>query len=626
MKEKTKLCAGSLLTAYAFLSVCHAPLLAANYETTVDYLIASVYELLGVYDFRFVLVSVCCACFYHFLGKFTFNRKNSFGGLSCLFASFILLGNSYMEAGSWEYCFGSVVNFAKFVFAFAGYSIFFYGCMQWISCLLDRSSGPTGCGDKGFGLRKVLNEFWQTHVFMKAVVILTVAYLPFVLLSYPGNLCWDVIGQIEQVVLHSGYSSHHPLVHTLLVGGLVKFGQVCLGSLEAGLFLYMLVQLGMFVVALAATVWRLAKRGVKGSWLTCLMGLYLLAPVYSNMASTAIKDVPFIAFVIGYLICFSMLLESPALLRKKSFSGIFILMQVGMILFRNNGIYVVAGGGIVAAVYLWKVYRGKERLQSIVVLFAVSLLISKLLLAVLMQVLHASPGSSGEMLSLPFQQTARYLQLYRTELTVEEKEAIEAVLGDVNEVAGRYDPDISDPVKALFKKDAETAEILRYLGTWAKGFLKHPLVYIEAFFHHVYGWFSPAATNAIRYETQDYELIRQQGLFPQASKVLIFYYRFMNRITPVGVLENVGLYVWVLIFMTAYLCKRRFGAQIVMTIPLWISLLICMASPCYIWHPRYAFPIMMTLPFLICFICSGASFATVQALTDTEESEHTRVA
>ena len=33
--------------------------------------------------------------------------------------------------------------------------------------------------------------------------------------------------------------------------------------------------------------------------------------------------------------------------------------------------------------------------------------------------------------------------------------------------------------------------------------------------------------------------------------------------------------------------------------PLFISLLICMASPCFYLHPRYAYPIMFTIPFLL---------------------------
>ena len=593
MKTKVLPLIKGLLTAYAFLTVFHEPLSAIHYETTIDYLIASVYELLGNYDFRIILIGIVCGAFYAYLGKKDFAAKNSHPVLAGLFSAFLLIGNSYYENGSWGYCFGSMVNFLKFAGAFAGYSFLLHGLMQWLGDFLDKGR---------FVSEKP--HFLSKRAFLKAFLILIVAYMPFLLLSYPGNLCWDAIGQIEQVIFETGYSSHHPLVHTLILGGIVQLGQILFHSYEIGVFMYMLLQLAVFAAALAATVWLLAKRGVNGTVLKCLLGLYAIAPIYSNMASTVLKDVPFVSFVIGYVICLSLLIEKPDRLHHKGFVAVFILLQLGVILLRNNGIYVVCIGGIIITAYLWKGYSIKNRLGSIAVLFAVSALVSKIVLAILMQVLNATPGSTGEMLSIPFQQTARYLQLYRTELTAKEREAIEAVLGDVDTVAAKYDPDISDPVKALFDKEASATELLAYFKTWFVCFFKHPCVYLEAFFQHVYGWFHPGITNAIRYETQ-YDVISQEGLFPQASKLVLFYYRFANRFTPLGILENVGIYVWGLIYITVYNWKRKAVSMNMMTVPLWISLLICMASPCFFLHPRYAFPIMFTLPFLICFMMSS---------------------
>ncbi len=593
--KKNLLCAvKAFLTSYGFLAMFHAPLIPTQYETTLDYIIASVYELLGQYDFRIIPVWVVCGFFYAYLNKKEFPGKYSHKLLASLFSGFLLLGNSYYEMGNWDYCFGSTVNFVKTLAAFAGYAFFFHGCMQLLGSFWD------GVKVKAAS-HEALKESRCEKAFWKAFCILLLAYLPVFILSYPGNLCWDAIGQIEQVIFKSGYSNHHPLVHTLFVGGMTQMGYVLFHSYEVGLFIYMLVQLVMFISALAATIWILQKRGVSAAFLTGLTALYVLAPVYSNMASTVLKDVPFISCVIGYMICLCLILESPWYLKNRGFTAAFLALQLGTILFRNNGIYVVCAGGIGAVIYLWKAQDWKKRLHSIAVFFAVSVLFSKLFIALLSQALSAAPGSSGEMLSIPFQQTARYLQFYREELSEEERESIEAILGDVDIVASRYDPKISDPVKALFLKDASGADLLQYFKTWFNCFFKHPFVYIEAFLHHVYGWFSPAMTNAIRYETQ-YDVIAQEGLFPQASKLVLFFYRFANRFTPLGFLENTGIYVWLLFFVTAYNRRRGYVLQNVMTVPLWISLLICMASPCYIWHPRYAFPIMFTLPFLVLFM------------------------
>lgn len=37
--------------------------------------------------------------------------------------------------------------------------------------------------------------------------------------SYQEIGGWDAVGQIQQVVGQAGYSMHHPLAHTLLMGG-----------------------------------------------------------------------------------------------------------------------------------------------------------------------------------------------------------------------------------------------------------------------------------------------------------------------------------------------------------------------------------------------------------------------
>ena len=562
MKEKSIPYIKGFLTAYALATVFHTPLSMDAYETGLDFYIASIYELLGEYDFKFLLMGIACSSFYLYFKKLNISKLSGHPILACFFAACMLLGNSYYEAGCWEYCFGSMVNFIKTILAFSGYSLLFDEMLKILDSFLQNG--------KYVEERK---HFFSKNAFGKSFVVLCVAYLPFLIMSYPGNLCWDVIGQIEQVIFDAGYSSHHPIVHTLIVGGLVKLGEALFHSYEIGLFMYMLLQLVMFVSALSATIAFLAARKVKAGLLAVLLGLYAIAPVYSNMASTAVKDVPFVSFVIGYIICFSLLVENPKKIKSVKFISCFVLMQLGMIFFRNNGIYVTCISGVAAVVFLWGKYNIKERIKSIMVFFAVSVLISKIVLAIIGQILNVAPGSTGEMLSIPFQQTARYLQFYKQELTEAERASIEAVLKDVDEVAGKYDPNISDPVKALFQKDASGSELLGYFKTWFVCFFKHPAVYFEAFFHHIYGWFSPFVANSIRYEVQ-YDTIRQQGLFPQAQKLVLFYFRFASRFTLLSILENVGIYVWGLFFMTAFHCKKNNIGHIIMMTPLWVSLLI----------------------------------------------------
>lgn len=594
MKTKIRIWIKAFFTAAAFSMPFHEPLQLEWYETKLDYIIASIYELLGKYDFTFLLLMAVCVCLYRYVEeKRPSGTKKASMVLACIFSTFLLLGRSYDELGNGGYCFGSIVNFIKTAAAFLGYSFLFEAGIAFLEERLD----------KGLFTTKD-THFFSKRPFLKSFLIIMAAYSPFLLLSFPGNLCWDAIGQIEQVILETGYSTHHPLAHTLLIGGLVQLGKVLFDSYELGLFVYMLLQAAMLAAAQAATVTVLVKRRVRKEILLGLVLLYCVTPVYSNIVSTAIKDVPFMAFVILYVTGFALLLEQPKLIRNRGFVLGYVFVQVGMVLFRNNGLYVLVLSGAGAFLFLFRKYDIRERIMCAMVSFGAGFLIGKLILLILAQLTSAVPGSRGEMLSIPFQQTARYLQFYKEEISGEEREAIEAVLGDVNEVAAKYDPSISDPVKALYKRDASMAENTAYLKAWFQGFLKAPGVYFDAFLVHVYGWFTPSVSNAIRYEAS-YDVIHQGGLFENAEKLLIFYYRFADRFTLLGALQNVGLAVWGLFFLAYYQARQRKYEFVCATLPLWVSLLICMAAPCYWLHPRYGFPILFTLPFLFLFMISG---------------------
>ena len=593
MRNSLKCLLKSFLTAYALSVPFHAPLQPWAYETGLDYVIASVYELLGSYDLKFILLFIICICFYRHL---TQRRRevSVFSGraavlLSLFFSLCLLVGKSYHETNSWAYCFGSGVNFVKFLLAAAGFSVMFHEMILVLSIYL--SSHSFTCHQE---------HFFSHRAFVKSFLILMGVYLPFLLLSFPGKLCWDAIGQIEQVIGQGGYSTHHPLFHTLLMGGLTRLGGLLFHSYEVGLFAYMLLQAAMLTAALAATIAVLAKRGTGFRFLLGLLLIYCITPVYSNMASTALKDVPYSASVVGYVIFLALLLEAPERIHNGRFVLGFLLLQLSVILFRNNGIYVILLSGVGCFCYLFPKYQFHERLRCLFCSFGASVIVGELIFVLLAQALGATAGSKGEMLSIPFQQTARYLQVYKEEISQEEASAIETVLGDVNTVAASYNPDSSDPVKALFRKGASASELGAYLKAWLQEGCRHPLVYGEALLAHVYGWFDPAVSNSIRYESE-YDVIRQEGLFPNAEKVLIFFYRYAGRISLLAIFENVGAAVWALFFLFFYQKKQKQMGAVCAGLPLWISLLICMASPGFFLHPRYAFPILFTIPFLYGF-------------------------
>ena len=227
------------LTAYALSATLHAPLIPSSYETDLDYVIASVYELLGEYDLKFMLLWLLSIGFYgfrncaevtcasqlskagiHTVCPVEFSKDKSLV-LSVFFSFCLLMGQSYHQAGNASCCLGSVVNVLKFILALTGFSLLFRRLIRLCCAFLDA---------RCFTSQKT--HFFSRHGFRKAFLILSAAYLPFLLLSFPGNLCWVALGQIEQVMGSAPYSTHHPLLHSLIMGGFIKGGSMLLHSPE----------------------------------------------------------------------------------------------------------------------------------------------------------------------------------------------------------------------------------------------------------------------------------------------------------------------------------------------------------------------------------------------------------
>ncbi|SDA66484.1 hypothetical protein SAMN02910368_01899 [Lachnospiraceae bacterium G11] len=538
-----------------------------------------VYDILGSYSFIAIVLFVVLIVFYIFMSKGEREGKQ-FIGLSMVFSASLLVGKSFTDTNSFVYCFGSVSNFVIFIISLAGYTCLF---MELIPLFIN--------GYKNLNAsQKVFNLS-----FNNSFVIIMTFWLPAILLSSPGNLCYDVLGEIGMAMGDVSITSHHPLLHILLVGFFIKIGEL-IGSISIGLFIYILFQSIMLALALAGTIaWLKKEKACSDTMLLVILGIYCISPMYSNMASTAIKDVPFMAAVIWYVVLLAEMAFHKERIKDKKFVAIFIVVSILTCLLRNNGLYMVALSGVVITVSWWRNADRAVRIRLALALIVLPIVFSKFVDGGLMVATKADKGSAIEALSVPLQQSARYLQLYKDELTDEEIKVYNNTFVDYREAAAAYDPDLADPVKtfAYYGEEKGTLSLSSYLTIWFKDFFKHPVVYFEAFFAHIYGWFDPAIANAPRYEVE--ESVFGTGLsIPQ--KIVLFYYRFAERITPLNMLQNVGIYTW-LLFILLRILKDENRCIRCLTAPLVVSLLICMASPCFYGHPRYAFPYMFTLPF-----------------------------
>lgn len=220
------------------------------------------------------------------------------------------------------------------------------------------------------------------------------------------------------------------------------------------------------------------------------------------------------------------------------------------------------------------------------------------------------------MLSLPFQQTARYVRDYGDDVTEEEKEVIGKVL-DYNKIADVYMELTSDPVKTTYHAES-TNDLIAYFKVWFKQFWKHPLCYVEATWNQNYYLFAPNIDNIVYNKdcTIAHEIMEQMGMQEQISfhvpekmngicSIMVSYYTLLHRLPVIGMLSNVGFYIILLWMITFFFLKDGRKRELWLLLPLWLTFLIIIASPQIQNQPRYAFPIIYAMPILIAYYKKG---------------------
>lgn len=591
-------------------------------EVTQDFVIARIYSTLGDYQFDMIAASVMCACGIDITEK-KFSKYLRGWIMPMVIGVIVVLGRSAAAFGDLSGVYGTIAYFLRSVPAIIGWGVIFRILFALLEAGIDRVS----CMSGSFG---IFRKIFDSHVFRNVFIILMVLWLPVMILNYPGNYNADFIGQLMQNTGEMPWSGHHPIILTVFIGVFFKAFKAVTGNYDIALFTWILMQSSALAAALSLTVSVLKKKGARISVLLTVLGIYILTPIYSNIATTAIKDVPFAAACIWYCVLVSRFYEDEKAFLKSRSQIIRICLAAFLIcMCRNNGSIIVFVNGLVMSVYSLRKndndvthadtekknsgktgQQGGKRIQrkepdrqhttghgmllrKVTVFLLAPLCVFTALSSGIKAAVHAESDGLKEMLSIPMQQTALYLTRYESELTAEEISSINALFGDYSDMIESYDPTISDPVKQYYDIHADSSVVRSYLVTWFKMFFKHPGTYFESFFLSTYGWFDPETDTSVRYE-EDSDYFTRTGLFEGADKILVFVYRYIDRISVFGLLQSPGLWTWVMLI----LIRRRKGSLHLYPMQL-ITLLVCMAGPCFMKHARYAFPIMFTMPYMI---------------------------
>ncbi len=429
---------------------------------------------------------------------------------------------------------------------------------------------------------------------------LLLCWLPWFLYNYPGVMTPDSISQFSQITGKTPFSSHHSLIHTMIIGLCYRAGHALTHSVNGGIAFYTVVQMFLLAGTETCCLSLFARRGLPRWLCVCFFLFWGLVPYNAIFAVTMWKDIPFSACAVLYTLLLFQLLEIPKLswrIHWKQLAGLFFTGWLFCML-RSNGLFAFL---FTVPFTIWFFRR---QIRVIAPLQLAVLLLALLVRGPVFDSLGVAKPHFTESLSLPLQQVARVVWEGR-ELTEAQKDLIGGVV-DISLIPEYYDPVISDPIKALviYNNDAflesHKAEFFRL---WVELGMKWPRDYAEAFIDQTRGYWFPAPASLRTNEGISPNEIGLEwphvlrGMIPiRISQMLL---RLPDQLPVYGILWSIGAFTWALLFLGVF--QFLYGRRhfLLPCIPFAGIILTLLAATPVASDIRYAYPLILGMPLLL---------------------------
>ena len=455
---------------------------------------------------------------------------------------------------------------------------------------------------KGTGEAEVqTKEFLINHL---AMILLGV---PVLLAEFPGFFVYDAQDELNEVLTRS-FTTHHPLLHVLLLGGIIALFHKISGSWNAGIFAYIFLQMLVITAIFAYVVTYMQKRGIGKRSRVLWVLYYGVFPTIVMYTLCSCKDGLFSALLLlltTFLIQLVNDLEGFLANKRKLIA--FVLTALFMPMFRHNGFYAYLVFVPFALIYF------RKRLKPVLVGMLIAPLGLYLALSGILSMACRTEGTHHqEMLTVPIMQLARVYAYDGDTLSPQEKELIEAYIPKNN--LDKYTPRVSDMVKVDFNNKLYEQNSSDFWMIWKAQLVKHPMAYVNAWLLTSYGyWYPPAIINVYKGNTvysftyEDSSYFGYEVEPPGERKSFIPAIDDLYRYLSIGSFQQdapvlhlffgPGLYVFIFMFVFAYrIYKKRFGS-ILPFMPMILTFCTVLLGPTYL--VRYVLYLWLCIPLLV---------------------------
>lgn len=454
---------------------------------------------------------------------------------------------------------------------------------------------------------KVLLEKWENLSGRKQIfcimVFLILCWIPVLLAVYPGFFVYDAQDELVQMQTRN-FTTHHPLPHVLLLGGVILAVHKLTGSYNGGIAVYTLLQMLLMSGIFTYVLFYMKKRGIPRI-LRILTTLYFgFFPVIVMFTLCSAKDGIFSGALLLLLIAIMEMAEKKEKFYSKLSNPLLLgISALIMMSFRHNGMYAFLV--MVPILVLYMKDSRKKTCFLLLATFAAYFLIS----AGLTGILRAENSENQEMLTVPIQQMARTYKYDGDSLTEKQKETLFEILPE--KVLPYYTAKVSDGIKIWFNNKAFSEQPGRYIKLWLELGASHPFTYLNAWFMTSYGFWYPdtvidvyRGNSVFTYTYEDSSFFGYEVELPgeRDSKIpwLDQCYRKMSleisqqKIPIVSMLFSPGFLFWVYAFTGGYaFYRKKYFVLLPMALIflLWLTVIL---GPTYL--PRYVLILWFALP------------------------------
>lgn len=537
------------------------------------------------------------ACLFYFVKNHPGQKNFWVRGIAAFFGICMIFGKSYNDLGNWNYIFHGRLQFGLACFVFLGYYwvfkkfIIFGGVIanKWII-------------GRVVPQRKVEKWLFERHPFLGPLLVISVCCLPLMISFFPGELqsdaqeqFWTYIGAVRP------WTERNPVAVTWLLGQCLHISRTVFGNDGMAIFLYAGPQyvIQWLVFAYGCFITGRLKAPLLLRWGTLIY--FAVFPLWQIWGYTVVKDSYYYIFLLLIVLLIIHILESRRICWWQYV--LVAISSVAVINARNNGIHVLILF-LAAVLLLYKKYW-KACVLAMLCIFLARYAVED----IYVPQKGILPSEPRDLLSIPSQQTARYVKEHYDEITEEEMDVLSGLFRvEVRSLAELYNPELADPVKAQLQNYPTSEDLKMYFGVWFAQLCKHPDTYIQAWMNNIYGYFYPNRFNTFgefvgRYVyfgntqywrdgqldfTYAMEYRELRDMFEKEADIV-------SRLPLVSMLYSCGFHNYILIGCITFLLAHKKYKEIIIMLPSILTVLICLFCPvnAYI---RYMLPVMAAMP------------------------------